>query len=63
LTLFYLVVALAFGSAASRALIVVPVTAVFIRRIRVEEVVLLRGFGAAYASYRARTKRLIPGLY
>jgi len=32
-------------------------------RIRAEEALLLSQFGDAYAAYRARTSRLIPGLY
>jgi protein-S-isoprenylcysteine O-methyltransferase Ste14 len=32
-------------------------------RARSEEVVLARAFGAAYAEYRSRTRRFIPGIY
>lgn len=39
-----------------------PLTAV-LYRIRVEEQALLRHFGAAYAAYAGRTKRLLPGIY
>jgi protein-S-isoprenylcysteine O-methyltransferase Ste14 len=33
------------------------------RRIRVEEVMMLEGFGAEYEAYTQRTSRLIPGVY
>ena len=36
---------------------------VVLARIRAEEALLLSQFGAAYEAYRARTARLIPGLY
>jgi protein-S-isoprenylcysteine O-methyltransferase Ste14 len=32
-------------------------------RIRAEEALLASQFGAQYEAYRARTARLIPGLY
>jgi protein-S-isoprenylcysteine O-methyltransferase Ste14 len=41
------------------ALLVPPLVA----RIRAEEALLLSQFGGAYEDYRARTSRLIPGLY
>jgi protein-S-isoprenylcysteine O-methyltransferase len=44
-------------------LMLVPITLAFAYRIRVEERALERGLGDAYASYRRRTKRLIPFLY
>jgi protein-S-isoprenylcysteine O-methyltransferase Ste14 len=34
-----------------------------IARIRAEEALLLSQFGAAYDAYRARTWRLVPGVY
>ena len=34
-----------------------------VARIRAEEALLLSQFGSAYEAYRARTSRLIPGLY
>jgi protein-S-isoprenylcysteine O-methyltransferase Ste14 len=44
-------------------LMLVPIVLVFSYRIRVEELALERGLGEAYASYRRRTKRLIPFVY
>jgi protein-S-isoprenylcysteine O-methyltransferase len=44
-------------------LMLVPIVIAFSYRIRVEERALERGLGEAYASYRRRTKRLIPFLY
>jgi len=41
------------------ALTLVPLLA----RIRAEEALLAAHFGAEYAAYRARTSRLIPGIY
>ncbi len=43
--------------------LLVPVTAAFLYRIRVEEAALIEAFGAQYASYSQQTKRLIPGIY
>jgi protein-S-isoprenylcysteine O-methyltransferase Ste14 len=37
--------------------------AVIARRIRIEEEVLLASMGSAYAAYRRRSKRLIPGIW
>ncbi len=54
--------ALAFRSGAGvflAALLIVPIVA----RIRAEEKLLRTQFGAEYDAYRARTSRLIPGLY
>ncbi|HXH27767.1 MAG TPA: isoprenylcysteine carboxylmethyltransferase family protein [Candidatus Polarisedimenticolia bacterium] len=42
--------------------LMVPITAGVANRIMKEEVVLLARLGPPYAEYRARTKRLIPGL-
>jgi protein-S-isoprenylcysteine O-methyltransferase Ste14 len=41
------------------ALLVLPIVA----RIRAEERLLASHFGAAYEAYRARTSRLVPGVY
>jgi protein-S-isoprenylcysteine O-methyltransferase Ste14 len=60
--IFLLGWALAFRSLAGvglTALTIVPLIA----RIRSEEAMLASAFGAEYAAYRARTSRLIPGLY
>jgi len=47
----------------SLLLIFVAVMIVFIRRIEVEEKVLVGHFGAAYMDYQKRTNRLIPFIY
>ncbi|HVY81384.1 MAG TPA: isoprenylcysteine carboxylmethyltransferase family protein [Steroidobacteraceae bacterium] len=44
-------------------LMLVPIVLVFLYRIHVEERALERGLGERYASYRRRTKRLIPFVY
>jgi protein-S-isoprenylcysteine O-methyltransferase Ste14 len=44
------------------ALTLLPLAAV-VRRIDVEERHLLTALGPAYASYRARTRRLVPGVW
>lgn len=52
-----------FGNWLSLALLVLPVLAVFLRRMQIEERALQQGLGDAYVRYMARTKRLIPGIY
>ena len=42
------------------AVLVIPI---LVARIRAEEALLQLHFGAEYEAYRARTWRLIPGLY
>lgn len=44
-------------------LVVVPLTALLLRRIRLEEDMLEAAFGDAYRQYRARSWRLIPFIY
>lgn len=44
-------------------MLVVPVIAVLLYRMRVEEDVLLTGLGQPYRDYMVRTKRLILGVY
>jgi protein-S-isoprenylcysteine O-methyltransferase Ste14 len=61
--LSFLGLGVAFGSYISVVVIVVPIFAVFLYRIRIEERVLLDNFGAEYESYCASTKRLIPFVY
>jgi len=48
---------------ASLAVILLPVIAVFLRRILIEEAALREAFGEEYRRYAQRTKRLIPFLY
>jgi protein-S-isoprenylcysteine O-methyltransferase len=43
--------------------VLVPITAAFAFRIRVEETALLESLGEPYKVYSARTKRLIPFVY
>ena len=43
--------------------LVVPVFAAIVYRIRVEEKLLINEFGNSYTSYMASTKKIIPGIY
>jgi len=43
--------------------LVLPVTAAFLRRIAIEEAALGEALGNAYAAYASRTRRLIPWIY
>lgn len=54
--------ALAFRSVAGLVLAALTIFPL-IGRIRAEEALLSAQFGAAYEAYRARTSRLVPGLY
>lgn len=47
----------------SLAVVVVAVTAAFLRRIRVEEAALTEEFGDAYRDYMKRTRRLVPFIH
>lgn len=62
LLLAFLGLGLFFNNWLSLAIIVVPVTLALLYRIRVEEGALRAVFGAEYADYCARTKRLVPGI-
>ena len=55
--------ALATANVLSVALLLVPVVAVFLHRIRVEETALRAALGEAYVRYALRTKKLIPLVY
>ena len=44
-------------------IVVLPVLAAFMQRIRIEEAALSQALGERYTQYMARTKRLIPGVY
>jgi len=44
-------------------IILVPIFAVFVRRMNVEEEALSRALGLRYADYTKRTKRLVPFVY
>jgi protein-S-isoprenylcysteine O-methyltransferase len=61
--LAFLGIALSLDNWASLALIVLPVTMAFRRRIRIEERALANALGQPYTSYMQRTKRLVPGVY
>jgi protein-S-isoprenylcysteine O-methyltransferase Ste14 len=60
--LFALGWGLAFRSLAGVALAVLMIVPI-VGRIRAEEAMLSKEFGAEYESYRARTSRLVPGIY
>jgi protein-S-isoprenylcysteine O-methyltransferase len=47
----------------SLIIVVLPVLAAFMRRIRIEEAALSQALGERYTQYMARTRRLIPGVY
>jgi protein-S-isoprenylcysteine O-methyltransferase len=55
--------ALGLDSWASLALIMLPVTWAFLRRIRIEERALANALGRPYTSYMSRTRRLVPFMY
>jgi protein-S-isoprenylcysteine O-methyltransferase len=61
--LAFLGLALCFGNAATLFMLVVPTTAVFLYRIRIEEAALQSGLGEPYKQYMQRTKRLLPFVY
>ena len=48
---------------AALAVIMIPVTLVFLHRIRIEETVLSGALGENYRRYMSHTRRLIPGIY
>jgi protein-S-isoprenylcysteine O-methyltransferase Ste14 len=54
---------LTFSNWLSALVLFVPMTAVFLYRIHVEEQALTEFFGDAYLQYRRTTKRLFPGIY
>jgi protein-S-isoprenylcysteine O-methyltransferase Ste14 len=41
----------------------VPILAVFLRRMHVEEAALIAAFGDQYRDYMRRTRRLVPAIY
>jgi protein-S-isoprenylcysteine O-methyltransferase Ste14 len=59
----FLGLALCLANWASLAVMLIPVFLVFLRRMRVEEGVLLQALGSQYGDYMHRTKRLIPAVY
>ena len=48
---------------AAMLVILIPITAAFVRRMNVEEQALTNALGERYRSYMRRTKRLVPGIY
>jgi len=56
-------VGLCFGNIASFLVIAVPMIALMLKRMKVEEEVLTEALGNTYREYMARTQRLIPGIY
>jgi protein-S-isoprenylcysteine O-methyltransferase Ste14 len=61
--LSFLGLGLVFSSWVSVVVILLPILAAFLYRIRVEETVLLRHFGDEYLRYSAKTSRLLPKIY
>jgi protein-S-isoprenylcysteine O-methyltransferase Ste14 len=54
---------IAFGNCLSLLTLLIPITAVFIYRIRLEEKMLGKHFGNEYEDYKKKTKKLIPFIY
>jgi len=54
---------LCFQNSLSLLIAVVPITAAFLHRIKVEEAALNSSLGANYRDYASRTKRIIPFIY
>jgi protein-S-isoprenylcysteine O-methyltransferase Ste14 len=59
----FLGMALTYGDWLAGLVLILPITAAFLYRIRVEERALRAAFGEDYGRYASRTKRLIPFLY
>ena len=55
--------ALCLGDIAAALVVILPVTLVFLWRIRVEEAVLAQAFPDDYPAYTRQTKRLLPGIW
>jgi protein-S-isoprenylcysteine O-methyltransferase len=62
LVLLFLALAVTFRNWASLIVILAPILAALLYRIRVEEAALSAAFGPAYAEYRRSTKALFPWL-
>lgn len=61
--LSFLGFAISLNNWVSLLIVVIPVTAAFLYRIRVEEAMLTASFGAEYEAYQRTTNRLLPGVY
>jgi protein-S-isoprenylcysteine O-methyltransferase len=59
----FLGLALCVENIISIALILIPIGAVFLHRMRIEESALQAGLGDSYKNYMRRTKRLVPFIY
>jgi protein-S-isoprenylcysteine O-methyltransferase len=55
--------AISLANWAAFLVILLPISAAFIRRMNVEEQALSSALGERYLSYMRRTKRLVPGIY
>ncbi len=55
--------ALSLANWASLLVILLPISAAFVRRMNVEEQALSSALGDRYLNYIRRTKRLVPGIY
>jgi len=56
-------VAVATGNWINAAIVMGPSVVAILRRIRIEEQLLLESFGQDYIDFCKKTKRLVPGLY
>lgn len=63
LLLCFLAIGIAVGNWVALAAMTVPVTAVILHRIRVEEAFLRATLGEEYERYCVETRRLLPGIY
>ena len=54
---------LSFANWLALLVLLVPITAAFLHRIKVEEQALSDALGPQYRAYLQRTKRLVPGVY
>jgi protein-S-isoprenylcysteine O-methyltransferase Ste14 len=61
--LSFLGLGLTYSNWLSTIVIVLPVLAAYLYRIKVEEAALINAFGDSYRDYSRRTKRLIPWIY
>jgi protein-S-isoprenylcysteine O-methyltransferase len=61
--LAFLGLGLCLNNWASLAALMLPVSVVFLWRMRIEEAALLATFGGRYRDYMRRTRRLIPFIY
>ena len=63
LLITFLGMGIAFNNWLSLILIVVPITTLFLYRIKIEEDALSEELGTAYLEYRNKTNRLLPGIF